>query len=60
MENIILEQINSLENTLNFQSRKIHILENHLKLLSKFENKKLSEDEQFEKQIILSQYYGRN
>lgn len=60
MENIILEQINSLENTLNFQARKIHILENHLKLLSKFENKKLSEDEQFEKQIILSQYYGRN
>lgn len=60
MKNIILEQIKSLENTLNFQAQKIHILENHLKLLSKFENKKLSEDEQFEKQIILSQYYGRN
>lgn len=59
MEEIILEQIKTLEDTLNFQARKIHILESYLKQLAKFERKKLTQEEQLDKQIILAQY-GRN
>ena len=59
MEEIILEQIKTLEDTLNFQARKIHILESHLKQLAEFERKKLTQEEQLDKQIILAQY-GRN
>jgi len=61
MEEIILQQMESLENTLKFQARKIHIFESHLKELAKIEANfitfgSLSDEQQLDKQIILSQY----
>lgn len=62
MEEITLNQIEALEDTLKFQARKIYILENHLKELAKIESSfirkgYLTSDEQLDKQLIL---YGRN
>jgi hypothetical protein len=61
MEEITLQQMESLENTLKFQARKIHIFESHLKELAKIESKliifgSVSDEEQLDKQIILAQY----
>ena len=61
MDEIILQQIESLEMILNSQQRRLDIALNHLKQLAKIESNlitfgALSNEEQLEKEIILSQY----
>ncbi len=61
MEEVILQQIESLELIMNSQQRKLDIATNHLKELAKIESNfitfgSLSSEEQLDKQIILSQY----
>ncbi len=61
MEEVILQQIESLEMVLNSQQRKLDIAISHLNKLAKIEANfitfgSLSEEEQLDKQIILSQY----
>jgi hypothetical protein len=61
MEEVILQQIESLELIMNSQQRRLNIALNHLKELAKINRKfiifgKISEDEEFDKQLILSQY----
>jgi hypothetical protein len=61
MEETILQQIESLEMVMNHQERKLSIALNHLKELARINRKfiifgKISEDEEFDKQLILSQY----
>ena len=61
MEEVILQQIESLELIMNSQQRKIDIATNHLKELARIESNfitfgSLSSEEQLDKQIILSQY----
>ena len=61
MEEVILQQIESLELIMNSQQRRLDISKNHLKELAKIEANfitfgSLSAEEQLDKQIILSQY----
>ena len=61
MDEIILQQIESLEMILNSQQRKIDIATNQLKQLARIEANfitfgSLSSDEQLEKEIILAYY----
>jgi len=61
MEEVILQQIESLELIMNSQQRQLDIAKNHLKELAKIEANfitfgSLSSEEQLDKQIILSQY----
>lgn len=61
MEEVILQQIESLELILNSQQRQLDIAKNHLKKLAKIEANfitfgSLSNEEQIDKEIILSQY----
>ena len=61
MEEIILQQIESLELIMKHQQRRLDIATNHLKELAKIEANfitfgSISEEEQLDKQIILSQY----
>jgi hypothetical protein len=61
MEETILQQIESLEMVMNHQERKLSIALNHLKELARINRNfiifgKISEDEEFDKQLILSQY----
>ena len=61
MEEVILQQIESLELIMKHQQRKLDIATNHLKELAKIESNfitfgSLSNEEQLDKQIILSQY----
>jgi len=61
MEEVILQQIESLELIMNHQHRKLEIAKNHLKELAKIEANfitfgSLSSEEQLDKQLILSQY----
>jgi len=61
MEEVILQQIESLELIMNSQQRQLDIAKNHLKELAKIESNfitfgSLSAEEQLDKQIILSQY----
>ena len=61
MDEIILQQIESLEIILNSQQKRLDIANNHLKQLAKIEANfitfgSLSEEEQLDKQIILAQY----
>jgi hypothetical protein len=61
MEEVILQQIESLEMIMKHQQRRLDIATNHLKELAKIEANfitfgSLSEEEQLDKQIILSQY----
>lgn len=61
MEEVILQQIESLELIMNSQQRKIDIANNHLKELARIEANfitfgSLSEEDQLDKQIILAQY----
>jgi hypothetical protein len=61
MEEVILQQIESLELIMNSQQRRLDIATNHLKELAKIESNfitfgSLSSEEQLDKQIILSQY----
>ena len=61
MEEVILQQIESLELVMNSQQRRLDIATNHLKELAKIESNfitfgSLSSEEQLDKQIILSQY----
>ena len=61
MEEVILQQIESLELIMKHQQRKLDIATNNLKELAKIEANfitfgSLSSEEQLDKQIILSQY----
>jgi len=61
MEEVILQQIESLELIMKHQQRKLDIATNHLKELAKIESNfitfgSLSSEEQLDKQIILQQY----
>ena len=61
MDEIILQQIESLEMILNSQQRRLNIALNDLKQLAKIESNlitfgSLSNEEQIDKEIILSQY----
>ena len=61
MEEVILQQIESLELIMTSQQRRLDIATNHLKELAKIEANfitfgSLSSEEQLDKQIILSQY----
>ena len=61
MEEVILQQIESLELILNSQQRRLDIATNDLKKLAKIEANfitfgLLSSDEQLEKEIILAYY----
>ena len=61
MEEIILQQIESLELIMKHQQRRLDISTNHLKELAKIEANfitfgSLSSEEQLDKQIILQQY----
>ena len=61
MDEVILQQIESLELILNSQQRRLDIAINHLKQLAKIEANfitfgSLSNEEQLDKEIILSQY----
>jgi hypothetical protein len=61
MEEVILQQIESLELIMKHQQRRLEIATNHLKELAKIESNfitfgSLSSEEQLDKQIILSQY----
>jgi hypothetical protein len=61
MEEVILQQIESLELIMNSQQRRLDIATNHLKELAKIEANfitfgSLSSEEQLDKQLILSQY----
>ena len=61
MDEVILQQIESLEMILNSQQRQLYIAKNHLKELAKIEANfitfgSLSSEEQLDKQIILAQY----
>jgi ribosomal protein L18E len=61
MEETILQQIESLEMIMNSQERRLNIALNHLRELARINKNfiifgKISEDEQFEKQLILAQY----
>ena len=61
MEEVILQQIESLELIMNSQQRRLEIATNHLKELARIESNfitfgSLSSEEQLDKQIILSQY----
>jgi len=61
MEEVILQQIESLELIMKHQQRRLDIATNHLKELAKIESNfitfgSLSDEEQLDKQIILSQY----
>jgi hypothetical protein len=61
MEEVILQQIESLELIMSSQQRRLDIATNHLKELAKIEANfitfgSLSSEEQLDKQIILSQY----
>ena len=61
MEEVILQQIESLELIMTSQQRRLDIATNHLKELAKIESNfitfgSLSSEEQLDKQIILSQY----
>lgn len=61
MEEVILQQIESLELIMNSQQRRLDIATNHLKELAKIESNfitfgSLSSEEQLDKQIILLQY----
>jgi len=61
MEEIILQQIESLELIMKHQQRRLDIATNHLKELAKIESNfitfgSLSNEEQLDKQIILAQY----
>jgi hypothetical protein len=61
MEEVILQQIESLELIMNSQQRRLEIATNHLKELAKIESNlitfgSLSDEEQLDKQLILSQY----
>ena len=61
MEEVILQQIESLELIMNSQQRRLDIATNHLKELARIESNfitfgSLSSEEQLDKQIILSQY----
>jgi hypothetical protein len=61
MDEIILQQIESLEMILNSQQRRLDIALNHLKQLAKIESNlitfgSISSDEQLEKEIILAYY----
>ena len=64
MEEVILQQIESLELVMNSQQRRLQIATNHLNELAKIERNfiifgKLSDEEILDKQIILAQY-GRD
>jgi hypothetical protein len=64
MEEVILQQIESLELVMNSQQRRLQIATNHLNELAKIERNfiifgKLSDEERLDKQIILAQY-GRD
>ena len=61
MDEIILQQIESLEMILNSQKRRLDIATNQLKQLARIEANlitfgSLSNEEQIDKEIILSQY----
>jgi len=61
MEEVILQQIESLELIMSSQQRRLDIATNHLKELAKIESNfitfgSLSDEEQLDKQIILQQY----
>lgn len=61
MEETILQQIESLEMVLNSQERRLNIALNHLQELARINKNfiifgKISEDDKFEKQLILAQY----
>ena len=61
MEEVILQQIESLELIMTSQQRRLDIATNHLKELAKIESNfitfgSLSNEEQLDKQIILAQY----
>jgi len=61
MEEVILQQIESLELIMKHQQRRLDIATNHLKELAKIEANfitfgSLSLEEQLDKQIILQQY----
>lgn len=61
MEEVILQQIESLEMIMQHQQRRLDIAINHLKELAKIEANfitfgSISDEEQLDKQIILSQY----
>jgi len=61
MEEIILQQIESLELILNSQQRRLDIAINHLKQLAKIESNlitfgSLSNQDQLDKEIILEKY----
>lgn len=61
MEEVIPQQIESLELVMNSQQMRLQIATNHLKELAKIEANfitfgSISEEEQLDKQIILSQY----
>ena len=61
MEEVILQQIESLELIMKHQQRRLDIATNHLKELAKIESNfitfgSLSDEEQLDKQIILQQY----
>lgn len=61
MEEVILQQIESLEMVLNSQQKRLNIAISHLNKLADIDKRltifgSLSEEEQLDKQIILSQY----
>lgn len=61
MEETILQQIESLEMIMNNQERRLNIALNHLRELARINKNfiifgKTSEDEQFDQQLILTQY----
>ena len=61
MEEVILQQIESLEMVLNSQQKRLEIAISHLNKLADIDKRltifgSLSEEEQLDKQIILSQY----
>jgi len=61
MDEITLQQIESLELILNSQQRRLDIAINHLKQLAKIESNlitfgSLSNEDQLDKEIILEQY----
>ena len=61
MDEIILQQIESLEMILNSQQRRLNIATNQLKKLARIEANlitfgSLSDEEQIDKEIILAQY----
>ena len=61
MEEVILQQIESLELIMKHQQRRLDIATNHLKELAKIEANfitfgSLSDEQQLDKQLILSQY----